>query len=466
MRIRDKIITAACLTSDGIEWTTKKVRQNGESELEEQGNRKLAQDDGASGSISMESIQLPDDVCDKLAGDLTASIRTSELLMRTMVFPTADPAEIAGMVGFQMDKIAPYPLDQLAVSHEILEKTENGAYVLMVALRHQCIDAIGETFKHKGIYIHSIDARILGWLHLIGKAGHVKDDVCELLVVNDGIDLVLVVLSGGIPMAFRSLSKPRHDDDWIKELAEEVAYTLTMLGVDFDLPAPQGINIWGYEHFSPETIAKLSSHTGFKINQHSLAELPPLSVGIIERAIEKENRIELIPKEWVEYEKDKRLKKMFALSSAAIAAVWLIGLLSFVGVYQARAMALDKVLKEQADLKPKADMALENRKKLMALKSYSDRTDSAIECLREATLLLPTGDITFNSFNYTKSKGVTLRGTAASDEIVYGYWESLARSGLFGEITDQQVRKGRQTRGSEPRSEFSATLTLPIKDQI
>ena len=163
MRIRDKIITAACLAPDGIEWTTLKIKQDG-NETVAQGSLPFSAIETGEGMADVDAARLDGGLTDKLTGDLTVSIRTSELIMRTMELPATDPAEISSMVGFQIDKVSPFPLDQLAVSYEILRQTESGTLVLMVAARHDCIDAIGDTFSQKGIHIHSIDARVLGWL--------------------------------------------------------------------------------------------------------------------------------------------------------------------------------------------------------------------------------------------------------------------------------------------------------------
>ena len=404
------------------------------------------------------SAALPDEVCENLEGDLTVSIPTSELLMRTMEFPSADPEEIAGMVDLQIDKVSPFPLDQLAVSHEILATSDAASKVLMVAVRHQCIDAIGETFKHKGLYIHSIDARILGWLDLLNKENLIAGTGCEVLIVNDGVDFSLTVLSDGIPVAFRSLTQPV-DEESANELADEIGYTLITLDSEHDLPEATAIDVWSLSPLAQEWSDVLQAKTGMPVRQHDLSGLPPLSEGIVERALHKKDRIELIPHEWVEHERMQRLKKRFAVSSGIIGSVWLILLLIAVGIYQTRAGALAKIQKKERELAPKAQAAIENRKKLRTLKNYADRSDSALECLREVTRLLPASDIEFASYNYTQSKGVTLRGTAESDDIVYEFWEALTDSDLFVNLKDQRINK--QVRKGEQRAVFSVNLAIP-----
>lgn len=455
MRIRDKMITAACLTPGGIEWTTLKVHQD-ETERVEQHTQAFP---------GLEDFELGDEVRERLQGDLTVSIRTSELLMRTMEFPTTDPEEIRGMVNFQIDKISPFPLDQLAISHEILEQTDNdSSRILMVAIKHECIDALGELFLSKGLHIHSIDARILGWLYLLRKEGHFADDSgCQVLIVDDGIDFALTVLLDGTPLAFRSLPPLDEARNAAEELAREIGYTLTMLDTEHDLPAPRSIAVWSHTALSSAVESELRTQTGLPVEQMNLASLPPLSEGILERTLQKKSRIELIPREWVEHKKNQRLRKLSLISASVVGLIWLTVLLAFTAIYQTRAMALKRVQKREAALAPEANRAIQNRKKLLALESYADRSASAIECLREITRLLPAGDIEFVTYNYNLSKGVSLRGTAEGDDTVYEFFDALGESPLFSELKDQRINT-KVTKGVQ-RSVFSTNLLLPAKEE-
>ena len=85
MRIRDKIITAGCMTQDGIEWTSLNIKQE-ETEPAGHGSLPMEPDEGDNAVEMAEktAARLPDDIAEQLRGDLTVPIRTSELLMRTM----------------------------------------------------------------------------------------------------------------------------------------------------------------------------------------------------------------------------------------------------------------------------------------------------------------------------------------------------------------------------------------------
>jgi len=463
MRIRDKIITAGCLTPDGIEWTSLNIKQE-ETELVEQGSLPLEHpEEGGAVAVVTCAAQLPDEIGEHLKGDLTVSIRTSELLMRTMEFPTADPAEISSMVDFQIDKVSPFPLDQLAVSHEILKQTEKGALVMMVAAKRDCIDEIGDIFQQKGLHIHSMDARVLGWLHLLESGGHLDGTGCEILIIDDEVDFALVFLSDGLPVSFRALHANIRDEGIVDELAREIGYTLTTLDTEYDLPAPAAIAIWSLHTLPFDVCNHLKQKSGLAVRCNDLASLPPLSKGIIERALHTDNRIELIPREWVEHKKNERLRKKYTLISAAIVAVWMAFLVILFSIYETRSIKLNRIQKRADAIAPVAAIAFENREKLKALKIYTDRSNSALECLREVTRLLPPGDIEFGGFKYNKGKAVTIRGSADSDDSVYAFFTSLSDAPLFVQVKDQSVNN-RVTQGAR-RAVFSATLVLPSEEE-
>ncbi len=460
MQMHEKIITAVSRTPEGIEWTSLKVKQDG-TEPMQQDSISIPLSGKTSEEI-LASIELPENVTEHLKGDITIPLRTAELLMRVMEFPATDDTEIADMVGFQIDKISPFPTDQLAVSHEVLHQNEGTSLVLMAAAKRSCIDAIGDAFEEKGVRIHSIDARVLGWMHLLRNEGHIADEGCEILIIEDGVDFSLIVIDSGVPLAFRMLHGETDDMNVVEELAYEIGYTLTTLDSEREMPTPSAIQFWSRETLSASLRTKLSETTGLPVHSHQLTTLPPLSDGIVRRALSSESHIELIPREWIDHEIRTRLRKKFTLISSSIAAMWLIVLLIFFGTYKVRAAQLSRVQRQAAELEPAAKKATENRNKLNTLKVYTDRSDSALECLREVTDRLPIGDIEFTSYSYTKRKGVKLIGTAGSDDKIYDYFENLSDSELFDQLKDQSVNN--KTSKGVRRAVFSVSLDLPTEE--
>ena len=457
----EKSITAVCRTPDGIEWTTWKVKSDG-SERVQQDSAEIVLSGETTEEI-LASIELPEQVIEHLTGDITVPLRTSELLMRVMDIPAVDEKEITDIVGFQLDKVSPFPQDQLAISHEVLSQTDERSLVLMVAAKRSCIDAVGDVFEAKGVRVHGIDARVLGWMKLLGDEGHFAAEVCEILIIDDGVDFSLVVMSNGLPAAFRMLDEEALNLNTVSGLAEEIGYTLTTLETERELTSPAAIQFWSRGTPDKDVLEKLSEMTGLSVLPHELDRLPPLSEGISLRTLSDQSRVELVPREWIEHQRRLLLRRQFTLIASVVVAAWLALLLVFYSVYKVRDIQLSKVEKQLAAIEPEARQALENREKLKALQVYTDRSDSALECLLDITQRLPPGDIEFASYNYKKGKGVTLRGSAGSDEIVYDYFNALTDSDLFEDLKDQSVNT--KTIKGEKIAVFSATLDLPGEEE-
>lgn len=459
MHIHDKIVTAICRTSDGIEWTTIKVASN-ETKILHQEQIQI-DSDGDRLDETMASLDLPKELTENLKGDICTPIRTADLLTRIIQLPSTDPDEIEGMVPLQIDQFSPFPVDQLAFSHEIIQTNEASALVLIAIAKRSDIDAIGDLFTQQNIYIHSIDSRTLGWLKLIHDAGHIPTDQCEIILIDDGIEFSLIVTSNGLPLAVRML--PITTDDLAIEIEKEINYTLTTLDIEYDLPPPTSLQYWNTQALSDGLCSQLEKRCNLSVHHQSIDQLPPLSEGIVRRALSETSHIELIPREWIEHEKAKQLKNKTILTSSVIIIIWLLVLLGFFAIYKTRDQQLNKVKEQVETLAPAANQALGNREKLKKLKTYIDRSSSSVECLREVTQLLPKGDIEFISYKYDKNKGVTLRGTAKNDQLTTQYMKSLANSPLFDHLKDQSNTT--QTKKGVRRAVFSVTLTLKTEKE-
>lgn len=461
MKMREKTITAVCRTIDGVEWSSWKIKPDGTEMVQQDGVPMEFSGDTAKDIAA--SIELPESVIEHLTGDITVPMRIAELLMRIMEFPSVDEEEITGMVRFQIDKISPYPQEHLAISHEILRQNEDTSLVLMVAAKRNCIDAVGDTFEDKGIRVHGIDARVLGWMRLLKDGGHMSPDTCEVFLIDDGIDFSLVVVDSGVPVSFYMLDTREITAQTAGALAGEIGYVLTSLDTERDLTAPAAIQIWNFNSLRAGVCDTLSATTGLAVHQYRLTTLPPLSEGIVRRTLHNKSRIELVPREWIEHEKRMQLRRQFTLIASSIVAVWLVVLLIFFSAYKIRHYQLRRSEKRLAAIAPEAQQAIENRQKLRALKVYTDRSSSALECLREVTEQLPPGNIEFGSYNYKKGKGVTLRGSAGNDEAVYDFFDALTDSMLFNQLKDQSVNaktiKGVRT------VVFNLSLDLPAEEE-
>ena len=84
-QVREKTITAVCRTTDGIEWTSLKVKQDEAEQLQQEAVSIPFSGETAEEVIA--TLNIPDEVIEQIKGDITVPLRTAELLMRVMELP-------------------------------------------------------------------------------------------------------------------------------------------------------------------------------------------------------------------------------------------------------------------------------------------------------------------------------------------------------------------------------------------
>ena len=393
-------------------------------------------------------------------GIVTISLPSSRLLMRVLELPSIDPAELDGMVELQADQIFPFPADQLTLSYEVLHQTEEHSRVLAVAAPRKVVDQLGDLFKEKNVYIRSLDAEVLAWWSLLTAHREISTEGRVLVILEEYTEFSIIVVDDGVPICFRSLELFHNftDPAVMAEIIEEIRYTLLSLETEYGHNANAQTEIWSETEFPAELIEMLEALSPRGVNRYDLGTLPSLSEGLALRSTDRgRHHVELVPREWVELQRRRQIMKVSAIASIALLCIWL-AVISIVGTVFAVQTASHKRIQEEADRYAEPARAAQNaRAEKESLEKYATRSHSALECLREITLLLPS-ELEINSFNYSKGKSISLNGSGTDSGPVYAYFKKLGKSDLFKGIKNEKS----DTVGRESRPEaFSVSILLP-----
>jgi len=448
-------------TGEIVEWAVFCKQRSGQHEKIREGSLPIP-----AGFFEAENAPLfPDEVLSELRrelrGIITASIPSSRLLMRVLELPSADSSEIKSMVDLQIDRISPYPLDQLTVSYEVLRQNEDSSRVLAVAAQRRFVDELGDLFKEKHIHIRSLDAEVLAWWSLLTAAQCVPTEGRAVLILEEHTEFSMIVVDDGVPVSFRSLElfHDFSDESVMDEIAGEVSYTLLSLETEYGARPTAGIHFWSEGQVPPALQEALAEHCGTDAELHDLCQLPSLSEGLALRSAERQvQHTELVPREWIELQRRRRLMKAATIGTAAVLGIWLVSVVIMALVLSIQNAGFRRVEKTAARYAGPAREAQTAREEMVSLEQYADRSHSALECLREITLLLPD-DIEISSFNYKKGNAVTLRGSSERSEVIYDYFQQLGASELFEGVKDQPVST--RTVKGQRISTFSITAELP-----
>jgi hypothetical protein len=394
-------------------------------------------------------------------GIVTVSLPSSQLLMRMLELPSTDPEELKGMVELQMDQISPFPVDQLTVSYEVLRQTENHSRVLAVAAQRKTVDTLGDLFKAQNVYIRSLDAEVLAWWSLLTAHGQVLCQGRVVLILEEHTEFSMIVVDQGVPVCFRSLELFHNftDETVMREIVEEVRYTLLSLEAEYGRREVTGVLFWSESEIPPLLCDLLREECRADVVLHDLASIPAVSEGLALRTAERRlHHAELVPREWIDLQRRRRLMKVSMIAAIAVLSIWLMVVAVAGAVFMLQHTVYNRVRREAEKYEGPARAAQAAREEMLSLEKYADRSRSALECLYEVTVSLPA-NVEISSFTYKKGEAVSLRGSSEQAESVYDFFQKLGASTVFKGIKDQPV----STRTVKDRrvSTFSITAELP-----
>ncbi|MEI6516302.1 MAG: pilus assembly protein PilM [bacterium] len=395
--------------------------------------------------------------CGSLPAPISIGIPASWVLLRIAELPAGSPDELKSMVELQVDKFSPFPVDESAVSYELLQEHEGHCRLLLSAIRTDVINKLADALRASGLQPKWVDVNVLGWWRLLKDAGAVKPTGSQIFVILDDSACDIIVATAGIPVALRSLSGMEDipPDEVDEEIARETVYTLSSLDLEGPGPQPAEIGIWHRGEPPAGLIARFAAPFSMIATPHSLESLPPLSEGLLRRAESRaEGTLNLAPAAWEAAENARRNRRRIIASTLLVAGLWLGGMAILFGGIQIQKQRLTTLEKELTALKVPSENVRAIRDRAEELRKYMDRSRSGLECLREVSDRLPPG-IELASFNYHKNKTLEMSGVADTYAILADFKKDLEKSALF---TATELPRTRHVARGE---EFKIICTLP-----
>jgi hypothetical protein len=391
-----------------------------------------------------------------ISGPITLGIPGSWAFMKIVSLPSPSPDEIAGMVELQVDKFAPFPLDALTFSWEVLHEADGVSRILIAAMKLDLAESLGQCFKSAGLLLDRIDLNLIASLRLIQAVpGQIHSVGRQLLIFREAGQCDLVLLHDGIPAILRTLAgfDGMTDEDINDEIAHEAMNTLASLEAEQGGQlAPVSLYFRGVEPV--ELAGMLHQRMGMEVITASFDNFPPVSRGLGQRVLSG-GPFNLAPLSWESIRNRKTALRRLIYAAIAAIALWLCAVLTLAGLLMAQRRNQTRAQARLVSLAAPAQVVRDLQSRVMGLDQYHDRTHSALEALREITEALPNG-IELKSFTYRKGKSVEISGHAASVTLVYDFKKSLDDSLLFAGI-----ELGRTAPDNTGRESFKMTAKLP-----
>lgn len=454
----DKLTTALVLHRSHAAWTSLRDRK-GAVEIAEQVETPLEIPEGAAEGGPELAAQIKTR-CSSVKGIVTLVLPTGSTLLRVVELPSTDPEEIRSMAELQMDKFSPFPVDQMCIGHEVLAQTSDKSRVLVAAAPRGTVDAMGGAFSQAGILPQSVDVEIMGWWWLLKSKGKIADSGRQVLLLMNHGSAELVVVQDGSPLLIRSLGQLSSEAAAAaREIGEEIGYTLTTLETEWGSGHVGGVEIWHGADVPEELLGALPAACSSPVTTSPLASLSPVSEGIARRILEQRGTtLDLAPAEWKAEALSREERKRAVVIAVLLLSIWLMAIMGLF-IYSQHEQDQQVFTKNSiVRLDKKAGEVRELQKQVQSLQRYSDRSYSAIECLREVCTLMPPGP-ELDSFTYEKYGQVGLRGYADSDATIFEFFKQLQTSQFFPKVEPGNVST--TVRNNRPRSQFKLVIRLP-----
>lgn len=376
------------------------------------------------------------------------SVPADRLVVRVMDLPVVEPAELDSMVQLQVDKFSPFPVEQMVSSYELISQDENTSRVLMAAARLDAIKGPGDRLKAAGCRIVRVDCVALGLWYVLKEKGLVASSGRETLVCVTAESLVVLTHESGKLEAMSGLALPESWDEEADDLAEEISRLMLELDAERGVTGVRVLTLMTSAGEPPPGFAEaLAAHADLTPSVKVLdRDIEPLAGVVARSQFDQGSRaLDLMPSMWRLADDERRLRSKMILAGSVMMGVWVLLALGSLGWIQWQGIRFANLEAENQRWAEPANQVRRLRLQVNMIERYRDRSRSALESLREISLLQPQG-VDLTSFTYRKDEGIEIVGEADTGPLVLRFNENLNNSALLGEVragTRTQTRQGR-----------------------
>ena len=371
---------------------------------------------------------------------IVTAVGGEDVLCHTLRLPTTQPAELRQMLELQLDNLTPLPLEDVVYAFEPLETLETETRVLVAVARKAAVNERVAALETAGLPATVVAVDALAVFHAYLKRGLLpRDEKLNTFVQLTPAVAHIIVHWRGQPVVVRSVA--RGGDQPESVLREELQRTL--VGAETAQPGAAlgrlSFSVWNEElRANAEGLA-----TGWPEPAEFLANgttpSPAVSLCLETVASDAGPRLNLLPDEWRHRRRKARLRRTMIWGGVVVAVLYVLTVAAFLTLVWMQQSRVDTVAGQVKRRQQRYDAARSLHGELLAMQKQIDTKYSALETLREITVLMPEG-LKLNSFVFKKDQTITLRGQAASATAATDFISRLEKCALFANSKTLSVR--------------------------
>lgn len=351
---------------------------------------------------------------------------TSMLLLRILQLPVLAREEMDGAVALQMDKLSPFPGDELTIGWEVLAEEGDNATVFAAAAPERLMETLGTALQRAGVRLMRADVALLDAWRGLREQGVLADEAGRRVVlIACGDEWDLLVLDKGLPILARGLGRPVEDGD----LARELTFSLFQVEMDAGTQPLREVLVVSPEAPSASVLDPIRAACSQPVRCVAPAASASVADGLGLRQVEGA-ALDLTPVAWRERERGTVIRHRLMLGLGAAAGLWV----ALAGTLLLGAFVTSQLTKWQrrreAQITADYRHVYDVRERIYLIRRYMDRGRSVLETLRTITSQQPDG-LELNSLTYRREEGCKLAGEAPDPALIYTFKERLQTTAPF-----------------------------------
>ncbi len=378
---------------------------------------------------------------------VVTAIGCEDVMCQTLDLPTSQPGELKQMLDLQIDGLTPLPLEEVVYGFESLEVRENQTRVLVAIARKDAVNDRVEALETAGLppEIVAVDALSV-FRELLRRELLPRDGQVHALVMLNGAAAHVIVYTQGNPLAIRTIllgADFPSNPDAVALLREELQRTLVATETEHPELTIGRVTFLtrgdAFKAAAEQVAAGWQTRTDFLSN----GTVPSAAVSLgLQSAAGATAQLNLLPDEWRQRRRAAQTRRRLITAGAIALAAYLVALGAFAALLTARRAHKNKVDAEIKQLTPSYDAARRLYEELVAMQHQLDTKSSALEVLRQTSILMPDS-LKLTQFQFKKDATqttLTLKGQAQSATLVNDFIGQLEKCELFAKVTPGQMR--------------------------
>ena len=365
----------------------------------------------------------------RVALDATAvvlGLPTSLLLLRVLRMPVLTREELSDAVLLQMDKLSPFPGDELSIGWEVLSETAEQITVFAAAAPDRHMQTLDQACTAAGLQIVRVDVALLAeWRMLQEHKLLAMGETRQAVLIAKSGEWDLLVLDRGVPVVARGLGAPVEDGDLAREL------TLSLFQAEMESGALPLEDVLVVSATAPA--ASVLGPIRAAVSTPVRCVTPPANAtaadGLCLRTVEGAT-LDLTPASWRHREQSAIGQRRLVLGLSAAAGLWvaLVAALLLGPFVTDQFIQLQK--RRQAAIAVEFHHVDDMRTRVRLINRYKDRSGSLLESLRAICESQPDG-LDLSEITYEREKSCKVKGEAAVPALVYTFKEQLETNAPF-----------------------------------